>query len=233
MKASELKLSAAASGRRFQNEGRRAVETEKHISSDVAFSPSVKEIQARKGSRRSYSRVEERGGWATEITPDLKDFIEKQISIFMATANKECQPYIQHRGGPPGFLRVIDETTLGFADYIGNRQYITQGNLVDNDKAQLFLIDYGSRSRVKIWGTARVVEDDPALLEQLMPKGYQARPEQVILFHVEAWDANCPQHIPLRFEADEVLKAIESRDARIKELEAEIATLKSAKSSGK
>ncbi|WP_027687794.1 pyridoxamine 5'-phosphate oxidase family protein [Rhizobium leguminosarum] len=233
MRASELKLSAAASGRRSQNEGRRAVEIEKHISSDVAFSPSVKEIQARKGSRRSYSRVEERGGWATEITPDLKDFIEKQISIFMATANKECQPYIQHRGGPPGFLRVIDETTLGFADYIGNRQYITQGNLVDNDKAQLFLIDYGSRSRVKIWGTARVVEDDPALLEQLMPKGYQARPEQVILFHVEAWDANCPQHIPLRFEADEVLEAIESRDARIKELEAEIATLKSAKSSGK
>ncbi|NNH41980.1 pyridoxamine 5'-phosphate oxidase [Rhizobium laguerreae] len=207
------------------------MDTQKHISSDVAFSSSVKEIQTRKGSRRSYARVEERGGWATAITSDLKDFIEKQISIFMATANKNCQPYIQHRGGPPGFLRVIDETTLGFADYVGNRQYITQGNLVDNDKAQLFLIDYGSRSRVKIWGTASVVEGDAELLEQLMPKGYQARTEQVILFHVEAWDANCPQHIPLRFEADEVLKAIESRDARIKELEAEIATLKSAKSS--
>ncbi|CAN7717295.1 pyridoxamine 5'-phosphate oxidase family protein [Phyllobacterium sp. LjRoot231] len=207
------------------------METEKHISSDVAFSPSVKGIQTRKGSRRSYARIEDRGGWATSITPDLKDFIEKQISIFMATANKECQPYIQHRGGPPGFLRVIDETTLGFADYVGNRQYITQGNLVDNHKAQLFLIDYGGRSRVKIWGTARVVEDDPALLEQLMPKGYQARPEQVILFHVEAWDSNCPQHIPLRFEADEVLKAIESRDSRIKELEAEIAALKSAAAS--
>ena len=208
------------------------METEKHFSSDVAFSRSVKEIQERKGSRRSYARVEERGGWATAITPDLKDFIEKQISIFMATANKDCQPYIQHRGGPPGFLSVIDETTLGFADYIGNRQYITQGNLIDNNKAQLFLIDYGSRSRVKIWGTARVVEDDPALLDQLMPNGYQARPEQVILFKVEAWDANCPQHIPLRFEADEVLKAMESRDVRIKELEGEIAALKSAVSSG-
>ncbi|MGR4846105.1 pyridoxamine 5'-phosphate oxidase family protein (plasmid) [Rhizobium sp. WSM1274] len=207
------------------------MDTQKHISSDVAFSSSVKEIQTRKGSRRSYARVEERGGWATAITPDLKDFIEKQISIFMATANKNCQPYIQHRGGPPGFLRVIDETTLGFADYVGNRQYITQGNLVDNDKAQLFLIDYGSRSRVKIWGRASVVEGNTALIDQLMPKDYQARPEQVILFHVEAWDANCPQHIPLRFEADEVLKSIESRDARIKELEAEIATLKSAKSS--
>jgi len=208
------------------------VDTGKHFSSDVAFSRSVKEIQERKGSRKSYARVEERGGWATTITPELKDFIEEQISIFMATVNKECQPYIQHRGGPPGFLRVINETTLGFADYVGNRQYITQGNLVDNDKAQLFLIDYGSRSRVKIWGTATVVEGDAELLEQLMPKGYQARPEQVILFNVEAWDANCPQHIPLRFEADEVLKAMETRDARIKELEAEIASLKAARAGG-
>ncbi|WP_348633468.1 pyridoxamine 5'-phosphate oxidase family protein [Rhizobium leguminosarum] len=205
-----------------------AVDPEKHFSSDIAFSRSVKEIQERKGSRRSYARVEERGGWASAITPELKDFIEKQISIFMATANKDCQPYIQHRGGPPGFLRVINEKTLGFVDYVGNRQYITQGNLVDNDKAQLFLIDYGSRSRVKIWGTASVVEGDAELLEQLMPKGYQARPEQVMLFNVEAWDANCPQHIPLRFEADEVLKAIETRDARIKELEAEITLLKAA-----
>ncbi|MGM4913170.1 pyridoxamine 5'-phosphate oxidase family protein [Rhizobium sp. 768_B6_N1_8] len=204
------------------------MDTGKHFSSDVAFSRSVKEIQERKGSRRSYARIEERGGWATAITPELKDFIEKQISIFMATANKDCQPYIQHRGGPPGFLRVINEKTLGFVDYVGNRQYITQGNLVDNDKAQLFLIDYGSRSRVKIWGTASVVEGDAELLEQLMPKGYQARPEQVMLFNVETWDANCPQHIPLRFEADEVLKAIETRDARIMELEAEIALLKAA-----
>jgi predicted pyridoxine 5'-phosphate oxidase superfamily flavin-nucleotide-binding protein len=208
------------------------VDTEGHFSSDVAFSPSVKEIQERKGSRRSYARVEERGGWPRTITPELKDFIEKQISIFMATANKECQPYIQHRGGPPGFLRVINEKTIGFVDYVGNRQYISQGNLVDNDKSQLFLIDYGSRSRVKIWGTASVVEGDAALLEQLMPKGYQARPEQVILFNVEAWDANCPQHIPLRFEAEEVLKAIETRDARIKELEAEIVTLKAAVAPG-
>lgn len=202
------------------------METEKHFSSDIAFSPSVKEIQARKGSRRSYARVEERGGWATAITPDLRDFIEKQISIFMATASKDCQPYIQHRGGPPGFLRVINEKTIGFVDYVGNRQYISQGNLVENDKAQLFLIDYGSRSRVKIWGTAAVVEGDATLLDQLMPKSYEARREQVILFNVEAWDANCPQHIPLRFEAEEVLKAMETRDARIKELESEIAHLK-------
>lgn len=196
------------------------------FSSDVAFTSTVKAIQERKGSRRSYSRMEERGAWASVITPDLKDFIEKQMSVFLATANAEGQPYVQHRGGPPGFLRVIDEATLGFVDYVGNRQFITEGNLIENGKAHLFLIDYGSRSRVKIWGTARVVEGDQELIERLMPKDYSARPEQVLLFHVTAWDANCPQHIPLRFEADEVLKAIETRDARIAELEAEVAALK-------
>jgi predicted pyridoxine 5'-phosphate oxidase superfamily flavin-nucleotide-binding protein len=142
--------------------------------------------------------------------------------------NAEGQPYVQHRGGPPGFLRVIDETTVGFVDFVGNRQFISQGNLVENDKAHLFLIDYGSRSRVKIWGTAKVVEGDDELIKRLMPEGYAARPEQVMLFKVTAWDANCPQHIPLRFEADEVLKAIETRDARIRELEAEVAALKAA-----
>ncbi|WP_426237775.1 pyridoxamine 5'-phosphate oxidase family protein [Pararhizobium sp. DWP1-1-3] len=206
------------------------MDADTHYSSDVAFTPSVKEIQTRKGSRRSYARVEERGGWATAITPELKVFVESQISFFMATANKDCQPYIQHRGGPPGFLRVVNDKTIAFVDYVGNRQYITQGNLADNDKAYLFLIDYGSRSRVKIWGTASVVEGDQALINHLMPKGYQARPEQVIQFNVDAWDANCPQHIPLRFEANEVLKAMESRDVRIKELEAEIAALKAAAS---
>lgn len=204
------------------------MDTAHQVSSDVAFTTSVKAIQERKGSRRSYSRMEERGGWATTITPELKDYIEKQISIFFATVNAEGQPYVQHRGGPPGFLRVIDETTVGFVDFVGNRQFISQGNLVENDKAHLFLIDYGSRSRVKIWGTAKVVEGDDELIKRLMPEGYAARPEQVMLFKVTAWDANCPQHIPLRFEADEVLKAIETRDARIRELEAEVAALKAA-----
>jgi predicted pyridoxine 5'-phosphate oxidase superfamily flavin-nucleotide-binding protein len=202
------------------------VEEHQSYSSDVAFTPSVKDIQTRKGSRHSYARVEQRGGWMTTITPVLKEFIESQISIFMATANKECQPYMQHRGGPPGFLRVLDEKTLGFVDFSGNRQFISQGNLLDNDKAQLFLIDYGSRQRVKIWGTARVVENDAALVARLMPKDYNAKPEQTIVFHVDAWDANCPQHIPLRFEAPEVAKMLELRDARIRELEAELRSLK-------
>lgn len=194
-------------------------------SSDIAFTPSVKEIQIRKGSRPSYARVEQRGSWMTTITPDLKAFIESQVSIFIATANTACQPYMQHRGGPPGFLRVIDERTLGFVDYSGNRQFISQGNLVENDKAQLFLIDYGSRQRVKIWGTAKVVEEDAELVAALVPSGYDAKPEQVIIFHVDAWDANCPQHIPLRFEAAEVAKMMALKDARIAELEAELRAL--------
>jgi predicted pyridoxine 5'-phosphate oxidase superfamily flavin-nucleotide-binding protein len=202
------------------------VEEHQSYSSDVAFTPSVKDIQTRKGSRHSYARVEQRGGWMTTITPVLKEFIESQISIFMATANKECQPYMQHRGGPPGFLRVLDEKTLGFVDFSGNRQFISQGNLLDNDKAQLLLIDYGSRQRVKIWGTARVVENDAALVARLMPKDYNAKPEQAIVFHVDAWDANCAQHIPLRFEAAEVATMIEDRDARIGELEAELRSLR-------
>ena len=132
----------------------------RYYSSDVAFTPTVKALQTRKGSRRAYGRLEERGAWNTRITPDLAEFIAAQTSIFLATANTEGQPYIQHRGGPPGFLHVLDEQTIGFADFAGNRQYITQGNLADNPKAHLFLIDYAQRQRVKIWGEARVVEGD-------------------------------------------------------------------------
>ena len=195
-------------------------------SSDVAFTPAVKAIQARKGSRRAYERVEEKGGWQTRITPDLAAFIEAQTSIFMATANREGQPYIQHRGGPAGFLHVLDDRTIGFADFSGNRQFISQGNLAENPKTQLFLIDYVDRQRVKIWGEARVVEGDPALLEKLMPKGYEAKPEQAILFTVAAWDSNCRQHIPQRFEAADVAAALDERDKRIAELEAELKRLR-------
>ena len=197
-------------------------------SSDVAFTPSVKAVQTRKGSRRGYARVEERGAWQTRITPDLARFIETQTSIFLATVNAEGQPYIQHRGGPAGFLRVLDDKTVGFADFAGNRQYITQGNLADNPKAHLFLIDYAQRKRVKIWGEARVVEGDDELTARLMPEGYKARPEQAILFSVSAWDANCPQHIPQRFEAADVAAALAERDGRIKALQAEITRLREA-----
>jgi predicted pyridoxine 5'-phosphate oxidase superfamily flavin-nucleotide-binding protein len=168
----------------------------KRFSSDVAFTPAVKAIQASKGSRQAYARMEQRGGWATKVTHDLADFIHDQNSFFLATASADGQPYIQHRGGPPGFLRVIDETTLGFADFRGNKQFISLGNLAENPKVHLFLIEYETRRRVKIWGEARVVEDDPALVHALTVPGYDAKPERAIVIHITAWDENCPQHIP-------------------------------------
>lgn len=198
-----------------------------NYSSDIAFTPAVKAIQMRKGSRQNYARMEEAGSWETRVTPELQAFIEAQTSFFLATANSAGQPYIQHRGGPLGFLKVLDEKTLGFVDFAGNRQYISLGNLQENPRAHLFLIDYAERKRVKIWGEAHVVEDDPELVKRLMPENYKARASQVIVFRINAWDANCPQHIPQRFEATDVAAAIEERDQRITALETELAKLRS------
>jgi uncharacterized protein len=200
-------------------------------SSDVAFTPAVKAVQTRKGSRDAYAHVEQNGGWRTEIDEDLSAFLAAQDSMFLATASADGQPYIQHRGGPKGFIKVLDKNTLAFADYGGNRQYITQGNLSENPKANIFVMDYAHRRRVKIWGEARVVDDDPALLKSLMPQGYKARPEQVIAFKVSAWDTNCPQHIPQKFDAADVAAALASRDTRIAELETELAAVKGEVSS--
>ena len=194
--------------------------------SDVAFTDTVKAIQARKGSRAAYERMERNGSWEATIGSDLKAEIEAQTSVFLATANAQGQPYVQHRGGPAGFLRVLDERTIGFADFAGNRQYITQGNLQENPKAHLFLIDYAKRRRIKIWGTVRVIEGDEALMRKLMPVNYRARPEQAMVFTVTAWDVNCPQHIPQRLEAADVEAAIRLRDQRIEALEAEIERLR-------
>jgi predicted pyridoxine 5'-phosphate oxidase superfamily flavin-nucleotide-binding protein len=199
-------------------------------SSDIAFTPTVKAIQTRKGSRSGYAHVEENGGWRTEIDDNLAAFLAEANSFFLATASADGQPYMQHRGGPKGFVKILDKQTLAFADYSGNRQYITQGNLAENPKANIFIMDYAHRRRVKLWGTARVVEDDPALLASLMPQGYRAKPEQVILFTIAAWDTNCPQHIPQKFDAADVAAVLAARDARIAELEAELATLKGAAS---
>lgn len=205
-------------------------ETQPHsnnvYSSDVAFTPTVKAIQARKGSREAYAHVEERGGWRTEIDEDLAARLTDADSIYLATASADGQPYIQHRGGPEGFIKILDKNTIAFADFSGNRQYITQGNLSENPKAYIFIMDYARRRRVKLWGEAKVIEDDPALLLSLMPKGYRARPEQAILFKIAAWDTNCPQHIPQKFDAADVAAALAARDSRIAELEAELAALK-------
>ena len=193
------------------------------FSSDIAFTPAVKAIQTRKKSRDAYARVEQNGGWRTETDHDLTDFLARATSFYFATASADGQPYIQHRGGPAGFLRVLDKTTLAFADYSGNKQFITQGNLTENPKAYIFVMDYANRRRVKIWGEAHVVEDDPALLASLMPQGYRAQREQAILFTIAAWDTNCPQHIPQKFDAADVAAALAARDARIAELEAQLA----------
>jgi predicted pyridoxine 5'-phosphate oxidase superfamily flavin-nucleotide-binding protein len=193
------------------------------FTSDIAFTPAVKAAQERLGSRDGYARMEEKGGWRDRVSEDLAAFISQRDSFYLATASAEGQPYIQHRGGPPGFLAVLDDKTLAFADFSGNRQYISTGNLSENDRAYFFLMDYPNRRRIKIWGTARVVEDDPALLEKLMAPGYEARPERAILFTIEAWDMNCPQHITPRYNDDEILGLIAPLKARIAELEAQLA----------
>jgi len=172
--------------------------------SDVAFTPSVKAEQVRHGSREQYRRMEERGGWQSTITPDLAAFIASMRSFYLGTSSAEGQPYIQHRGGPPGFLKVLDPGTLGFADYRGNRQYITAGNLAENPRAFIFLMDYARRIRIKLWGEARVVEGDESLLARLRDPGYRAVPERAILFAVKAWDRNCAQHIPTLVPAEEL-----------------------------
>ena len=200
-------------------------------SSDVAFTPAVKAMQEKLGSRAGYARMEEKGGWQTRVTADLAGFLAQRDSLYLATASAEGQPYIQHRGGPKGFLQVIDDTTLGFADFGGNRQYISLGNLSENDRVQIFLMDYANRRRVKIWARARVVEDDPFLLERLADPDYPGQPERAILFTVEAWDVNCHQHIIPRFTEEDLAPGIGRLKARILELEAEVARLKGAAAS--
>ena len=194
--------------------------------SDIAFTPTVKQLQTQRGSRGNYARMEERGGFRAQITEDLAEFLSEIDTAYLATTNASGQPYAQHRGGPKGFIRVLDDRTLAFADYTGNRQYITTGNLAENDKAFLFLMDYAHRRRIKIWGRARVVTGDAALIEQLMPENYNAKPEQAILFEVEAWDMNCPQHIPQKLNAAEVAETHRRLETRITELETEYAGLK-------
>ncbi len=195
--------------------------------SDIAFTPSVKAVQERLGSRKTYTRIEQRGGWQEVITADLAEFIRERDSLYLGTASADGRPYIQHRGGPKGFLKVLDDRTLAFADFGGNRQYISVGNLTENNKAFIFLMDYPNLRRIKIWGRAEVVENDQQLLKQLADPKYRGRPERVIRFHVEAWDVNCPQHIKPRFTEEEVQSGVQALRDRIAELEAENVALRS------
>ncbi len=189
---------------------------------DVLFSPAVKAEQARLGSRASF----EGRDWRTRITDELRQFLNLIDSFFLATASKDGRPYVQHRGGPPGFLKVIDDRTLAFADFAGNRQYITLGHLQENDRAHIFIPHYSTRQRIKLWGRARVVEGDTALMERLVDPAYKARPQRAMVFALEAWDTNCQQHITARYSEAEMAPAVNKLIERIKELEAEVARLK-------
>jgi uncharacterized protein len=194
----------------------------REFSSDIAFTPAVKAIQTAKGSRKLYAKVEKTGGWETTITEELTQFISERDEFYLATANAEGQPYIQYRGGRPGFLRVVDKHTLGFADFGGNQQYITLGNLSENPQAFIFLMDYVDLRRIKLWGKARVVEGDPTLVERLRDPEDPSPAERAILFDIEAWDMNCQQHIHRRFPQEIVGPYIEKLQARIQELEAKL-----------
>ena len=189
----------------------------------VGFTEAIKAAQSRLGSRTAYARVEERGGWRTAITADLVEFLAARDSAYLATASAEGQPYVQHRGGPRGFIKVLDERTLAFADFSGNKQYISLGNLSENDRAHLFLMDYPGRNRIKIWGRAKMVEDDPELVASLADASYKSNPERAVVFTVEGWDPNCPQHITPRFTEEDFKPAFEKLQSRIAALEAELA----------
>ena len=194
--------------------------------SDIAFTPAVKAWQARLGSRAGYARRAEKRDWSDSVTPELAAFLAERDSFYLATASAEGRPYIQHRGGPAGFLKAIDDKHLAFADFGGNKQYITAGNLSENDRASIFLMDYANRQRIKLWGRARVVEDDAALLERLADPAYRAKPERAVVFEIEAWDVNCPQHITRRYTEAQIAPAVAKLQARIDELEAEVKELK-------
>jgi uncharacterized protein len=194
--------------------------------SDVAFTSAVKAQQTRLGSRTAYARMDEKGGWSDTVSEELAQFIGERDSFYLATTSALGQPYVQHRGGPKGFLKIVDERTLAFADFSGNRQYITAGNLSENDRAFIFLMDYANRRRIKIWGRARVIEDDTPLLARLIDPSYKGKPERAIEFRIEAWDVNCPQHITRRLAEEEMDPEIQRLRERITELETQISTLR-------
>ena len=193
---------------------------------DIVFTPAIRRAQERYGSRGKGAQLEARGRFARPITEDVAKFIALRDSCYFGTASADGRPYIQHRGGPRGFLKLLDSHTIGFADFRGNRHYISAGNLSENDRAYLFLTDYTAQARVKLWGRARAVDDDPELLERLRMPGYEATVERAIVFTIEAWDTNCDQHIPHLVHVDEVVEHLAAAKVRIEALEAEIARLK-------
>jgi predicted pyridoxine 5'-phosphate oxidase superfamily flavin-nucleotide-binding protein len=198
-------------------------------SSDIAFSAAVKRIQSERGSRGAYARMERGGGFETFITDDLRAFLTNIDTAFLATASADGQPYVQHRGGPKGFIHALDDSTLAFVDLVGNRQFVSTGNLTENDRICLFLMDYAHRRRIKVWGTARTVPATHELITALTTPEQHVRAEQVMLIAVTAWDVNCPQHIPQKLDAVDVAAALEKLRSRITELESENARLRESR----
>ncbi|MDR4460295.1 MAG: pyridoxamine 5'-phosphate oxidase family protein [Nitrospirales bacterium] len=196
------------------------------VISDIAFTPAVKAVQAWLGSRQHYANMEKRESWSDTITPELADFLRERDSFYLATASASGRPYIQHRGGPKGFLHVLDDHTLAFVDFKGNRQYISLGNLLENPQAFFFLMDYSTQTRIKIWGKAEVIEDDLELLRRLTDSKYKGKPERIIRFHVQAWDVNCRQHIPVKYSEEALTGIVQPLRDRLATLEAENAMLK-------
>jgi predicted pyridoxine 5'-phosphate oxidase superfamily flavin-nucleotide-binding protein len=191
----------------------------------IVLTPAAQAAMAARGSIGAYGK-KIAAGYPDRITSDLAGFIAELDTAFLATTSAEGAPYIQHRGGPKGFIKVLDEKTLGFADFAGNRQYITISNLEGNDRAFLFFLDLAKRQRIKVWGRARVVENDAKLMERLVDPGYRARPERAVLFTVEAWDVNCSQHITERYTQAEVAIAVAGMRDRIAMLEDELARVR-------
>ncbi len=204
--------------------------TDSRDPAEVMFSTAVRAQQERLGSRRLYARHEAEGRLRQEITEDLKAFLAERDSAYLATAGADGQPYIQHRGGPKGFLKPLGPRRIGFADFAGNRQYITLGNISENPKAFLFLMDYTNRARIKIWGRLQAVEDQPGLVERLAMPGYPGKVERVLLFDVDAWDINCKQHIPVHYDEETVTRVVEKLTGEIDALKAEVERLKAANS---
>lgn len=193
---------------------------------DIAFSDAVKKRQEEMGSRHTYQNMSERRDWQNKITGQLSYFISERDSFYMASANNDGQPYIQHRGGPKGFLKVVDDQHLAFADFSGNRQYISVGNFDDNNKVHLFLMDYPNRSRIKIWGEASVVSKDDDLLQLVKDDAYRTPIERIIKIKITAWDVNCPQHIQQRLTEEEFEPHVQLLKDRVRELEKEVEDLK-------
>jgi predicted pyridoxine 5'-phosphate oxidase superfamily flavin-nucleotide-binding protein len=176
------------------------------------FTESVKKAQEKYGSRSSYEKMENKGADQFQIFQRETAHIQRMDSFYLSTVNKNGWPYVQFRGGPKGFLKIIDRSTLGYADFRGNMQYISTGNINDNNRVSMILLDYPSKTRLKIWAETEILEPDMnlELSAKLIPSDYQAKIERLVIFHIKAFDWNCPQHITPKYTLKEMKELLKS-----------------------